>query len=143
MFAVRGDSPTSIRDLVGRLVAFGARGSGLVLLARYVLDGMIPLGFDVDGLDDAEAPRVAAIIGRQVEIRYGTQPIQVHRGVPANKEAPTDSRFGSLDDFVRFQRSAPEQTISAFQFQCCLIIQQTSAVGAMVQVCPPSGTVSI
>jgi uncharacterized protein len=42
MFAVRGDSPaTSIRDLVGRSVAFGARGSGLVLLSRYVLDGMV------------------------------------------------------------------------------------------------------
>jgi TRAP transporter TAXI family solute receptor len=46
MFAVRADSPyQSIRDLVGRPVVFGARGSGLVLLARYVLDGM---GLDPD-----------------------------------------------------------------------------------------------
>jgi hypothetical protein len=38
---VRADSPyRSIRDLVGRPVAFGARGSGLVILARYVLDGI-------------------------------------------------------------------------------------------------------
>ncbi len=34
MFAVRGDSPArSIRDLVGKPVAFGARGSGLVMLS--------------------------------------------------------------------------------------------------------------
>lgn len=41
MFAVRGDSPyRAIADLSGRPVAFGARGSGLVILARYVLDGL-------------------------------------------------------------------------------------------------------
>jgi len=41
MFAVRGDSPArTIADLRGRPVAFGARGSGLVVLARYVLDGI-------------------------------------------------------------------------------------------------------
>ena len=41
MFVVRADSPArSIRDLAGQKVAFGARGSGLVILARYVLDGI-------------------------------------------------------------------------------------------------------
>jgi uncharacterized protein len=41
MFVVRGDSPCrAIADLRGRPVAFGARGSGLVILARYVLDGL-------------------------------------------------------------------------------------------------------
>jgi TRAP transporter TAXI family solute receptor len=41
MFVVRADSPyKSIRDLVGKPVAFGARGSGLVILSRYVLDGL-------------------------------------------------------------------------------------------------------
>ena len=41
MFVVRADSPCkSIRDLLGKPVAFGARGSGLVILARYVLDGI-------------------------------------------------------------------------------------------------------
>ena len=41
MFVVRGDSPhRSIADLRGQPVAFGARGSGLVILARYVLDGL-------------------------------------------------------------------------------------------------------
>ena len=41
MFVVRGDSPyRRINDLIGKPVAFGARGSGLVLLARSVLDGI-------------------------------------------------------------------------------------------------------
>jgi len=41
MFVVRADSPyRSITDLKGQPVAFGARGSGLVILARYVLDGI-------------------------------------------------------------------------------------------------------
>ncbi|HXJ77050.1 MAG TPA: TAXI family TRAP transporter solute-binding subunit [Candidatus Methylomirabilis sp.] len=46
MFVVRGDtSYRTIADLKGKPVAFGARGSGLVVLARYVLDG---LGLDRD-----------------------------------------------------------------------------------------------
>src|SRR5262245_53839928 len=41
MFVVRADSAyRSIDDLRGKPVAFGARGSGLVILARYVLDGL-------------------------------------------------------------------------------------------------------
>ncbi|MGH8247881.1 MAG: TAXI family TRAP transporter solute-binding subunit [Gammaproteobacteria bacterium] len=41
MFAVRADSAyRSIGDLKGRRVVFGASGSGFVLLARYVLDGL-------------------------------------------------------------------------------------------------------
>jgi TRAP transporter TAXI family solute receptor len=41
MFVVRADSPhRTIADLKGRPVAFGAAGSGLVILARYVLDGL-------------------------------------------------------------------------------------------------------
>jgi TRAP transporter TAXI family solute receptor len=46
MFVVRAESPyRSVADLKGRPVAFGAKGSGLVILARYVLDG---LGLDRD-----------------------------------------------------------------------------------------------
>jgi uncharacterized protein len=46
MFVVRADAPArTIEDLRGKPVAFGARGSGLVILARYVLDG---LGYDRD-----------------------------------------------------------------------------------------------
>ena len=46
MFVVRGDCPAhSIADLKGKPIAFGAGGSGLVVLARYVLDG---LGLDME-----------------------------------------------------------------------------------------------
>jgi TRAP transporter TAXI family solute receptor len=41
MFVVRADSPyKTIRDLVGQPVAFGAKGSGLPILSRYLLDGL-------------------------------------------------------------------------------------------------------
>ena len=46
MFVVRGDSTArTISDLKGKPVAFGAKGSGLTILSRYVLDGL--------GLDQA------------------------------------------------------------------------------------------
>jgi len=46
MFVVRGDSAArSIAGLKGKPVAFGAAGSGLVILARYVLDGV---GLDME-----------------------------------------------------------------------------------------------
>lgn len=46
MFVVRADSPyRTIEDLKAKPVAFGAKGSGLVVLARYVLDG---LGLDMN-----------------------------------------------------------------------------------------------
>jgi uncharacterized protein len=45
LFVVRGDSPyRSIADLRGRPIAWGAAGSGLVILGRYVMEG---LGLDV------------------------------------------------------------------------------------------------
>src|SRR6266516_7676681 len=41
MFVVRADSPyQTIRDLLGKPVAFGAKGSGLPILSRYMLDGL-------------------------------------------------------------------------------------------------------
>jgi len=41
MFVVRADSPyKTIYDLLGKRVAFGARGSGLPILSRYALDGL-------------------------------------------------------------------------------------------------------
>jgi TRAP transporter TAXI family solute receptor len=46
MFVVRADTPyRTIDDLKGQPVAFGAKGSGLVVLARYALDG---LGLDLN-----------------------------------------------------------------------------------------------
>jgi TRAP transporter TAXI family solute receptor len=41
MFVVRADSPyRTIRDLAGKPIAFGAKGSGLPILSRYILDGL-------------------------------------------------------------------------------------------------------
>ncbi len=41
MFVVKGDSPyRSIADLKGQKIAWGAAGSGLVILGRYVMDGL-------------------------------------------------------------------------------------------------------
>ena len=46
LFIVRADSPyRTITELRGQPVAFGARGSGFVILARYLLDG---LGLDME-----------------------------------------------------------------------------------------------
>jgi len=51
MFAVRADSPyRTVADLQGKRVVFGAAGSGFVLFARYVLDG---LGLDMQKDFDA------------------------------------------------------------------------------------------
>lgn len=51
MFVTRADSPARrIGDLKGKRVVFGARGSGLGILAQYVLDGM---GLDRDRDFDA------------------------------------------------------------------------------------------
>ncbi|HEV7822784.1 MAG TPA: TAXI family TRAP transporter solute-binding subunit [Burkholderiales bacterium] len=45
LFIVRGDSPyKSIADLKGQPIAWGAAGSGFIVLARYVMDG---LGLDM------------------------------------------------------------------------------------------------
>ena len=41
MFVVRADSPyRTIHDLVGKPVAFGAKGSGLPIMSSYMLDGL-------------------------------------------------------------------------------------------------------
>ncbi|HEX3168955.1 MAG TPA: TAXI family TRAP transporter solute-binding subunit, partial [Burkholderiales bacterium] len=46
MFIVRADSPyQTIADLKGRPIAWGAAGSGFIVLARYVMDG---LGLDMN-----------------------------------------------------------------------------------------------
>jgi TRAP transporter TAXI family solute receptor len=74
MFVVRADSPyRTIHDLVGQPVAFGAKGSGLPILARYVLDGLglkqdddfkaIYLDRAGDGPAMVEDGRVAALWG--------------------------------------------------------------------------------
>jgi TRAP transporter TAXI family solute receptor len=72
--AVRRDSPVrSLRDLRGRRVALGARGSGLVLLGRYVLRGM---GIDPDRditpiLLDRAGDGPAMVRGGRVDALWG------------------------------------------------------------------------
>lgn len=74
LFVVRADSPAkTIRDLVGKPIAFGAKGSGLVILSRYVLDGIglqqdkdfqaVYLDRAGDGPAMAQDGRVAALWG--------------------------------------------------------------------------------
>ncbi len=74
MFVVRADSPyKTIRDLVGQPVAFGAKGSGLPILSRYMLDGLglkqdedfksIYLDRAGDGPDMVKDGRAAALWG--------------------------------------------------------------------------------
>ncbi|MCR0983505.1 TAXI family TRAP transporter solute-binding subunit [Roseomonas populi] len=74
LFVTRGDSPaTSLTDLVGKPIAWGAGGSGFVVLARRILGG---LGLDIDrdfrpvyldhvgeGPGMVESGRVAALWG--------------------------------------------------------------------------------
>jgi TRAP transporter TAXI family solute receptor len=98
MFVVRADSPyRSIRDLVGKPVAFGAKGSGLPILARYVLDG---LGLDqekdftavyLDRAGDGPAMvldgRVAALWGAGIG----------WPGFKAMSESPGGARFVAPD----------------------------------------------
>ena len=71
MFIVRADSPhKSIADLKGKPIAWGASGSGFVVLARYAMDGV---GLDLnhgriknrDTL--ATRPIVAAFVKRQFD----------------------------------------------------------------------------
>ena len=41
MFVVRADSPyKTVRDLTGQAIAFGAKGSGLPVMSRFMLDGL-------------------------------------------------------------------------------------------------------
>jgi uncharacterized protein len=92
MFAVRGDSPyRTIQDLIGKPIAFGAKGSGIPILSRYMLDG-IGLKQDEDFkaiyLDHAgEAPamvldgRVAALWGAGIGYPGFTELAQSPTGV--------------------------------------------------------------
>src|SRR6516225_6028502 len=98
MFVVRADSPyKTIRDLIGQPVAFGAKGSGLPILSRYVLDGLglkqdedfksIYLDRAGDGPAMVEDGRAAALWGAGIG----------WPGFAAVASSPTGARFIAPD----------------------------------------------
>jgi TRAP transporter TAXI family solute receptor len=110
MFVVRADSPyRSIEDLKGRPVAFGARGSGLIILARYVLDG---LGLDRDRdfqavLLDAAGDGPAMVMDGRAAALWGGG--IGWPGFTAVARGPAGARFlvPDLDGLQRIQRKHP------------------------------------
>ena len=98
MFVVRADSPyRTIQDLRGNPVAFGARGSGLVILAKYVLDG---LGLDQERdfqavyLDRAGDGPAMVLDGRAAALWGGGQGWP---GFGAVAKGPAGARFIAPD----------------------------------------------
>ena len=110
MFVVRADaSYRSIDDLKGRPVAFGARGSGLIILARYVLDG---LGLDRDRdfqavLLDAAGDGPAMVMDGRASALWGGG--IGWPGFTAVARGPAGARFlvPDLDGIQRIQRKHP------------------------------------
>jgi TRAP transporter TAXI family solute receptor len=110
MFVVRADAPyRSIEDLKGRPVAFGARGSGLIILARYVLDG---LGLDRDRdfqavLLDAAGDGPAMVMDGRTAALWGGG--IGWPGFTAVARGPAGARFlvPDLDGIQRIQRKHP------------------------------------
>ena len=110
MFVVRADAPyRSIEDLKGRPVAFGARGSGLIILARYVLDG---LGLDRDRdfqavLLDAAGDGPAMVMDGRAAALWGGG--IGWPGFTAVARGPAGARFlvPDLDGIQRIQRKHP------------------------------------
>jgi TRAP transporter TAXI family solute receptor len=98
MFVVRADSPARrVEDLRGKPVAFGARGSGLVILSKYVLDG---LGLDQDRdfqaiyLDRAGDGPAMVLDGRAAALWGGGQGWP---GFGAVAKGPAGARFLAPD----------------------------------------------
>ena len=98
MFVVRADSPhRRVEDLRGQPVVFGARGSGLVILSKYVLDG---LGLDQDGdfqavyLDRAGDGPAMVLDGRAAALWGGGQGWP---GFGAVAKGPAGARFIAPD----------------------------------------------
>jgi len=110
MFVVRADAPyRSIEDLKGRPVAFGARGSGLIILVRYVLDG---LGLDRDRdfqavLLDAAGDGPAMVMDGRAAALWGGG--IGWPGFTTVARGPAGARFlvPDLDGIQRIQRKHP------------------------------------
>jgi uncharacterized protein len=98
MFVVRADSPyRRVEDLRDKPVVFGARGSGLVILSRYVLDG---LGLDQERdfqavyLDRAGDGPAMVLDGRAAALWGGGQGWP---GFGAVAKGPAGARFIAPD----------------------------------------------
>jgi len=98
MFVVRADSPyRRLEDLRAKPVVFGARGSGLVILAKYVLDG---LGLDQERdfqaiyLDRAGDGPAMVLDGRAAALWGGGQGWP---GFGAVAKGPAGARFIAPD----------------------------------------------
>jgi TRAP transporter TAXI family solute receptor len=98
MFVVRADSPYGrVEDLRAKSVVFGARGSGLVILAKYVLDG---LGLDQERdfqpiyLDRAGDGPAMVLDGRAAALWGGGQGWP---GFGAVAKGPAGARFIAPD----------------------------------------------
>jgi TRAP transporter TAXI family solute receptor len=98
MFVVRADSPyRRFEDLRAKPVVFGARGSGLVILAKYVLDG---LGLDQERdfqaiyLDRAGDGPAMVLDGRAAALWGGGQGWP---GFGAVAKGPAGARFLAPD----------------------------------------------
>ena len=111
MFVVRAESPyRTIADLKGKPVAFGARSSGLVVLARNVLDGM---GLDADKdfqavyLDRAGDGTAMILDGRVVALWGGGIGWP---GFTAVAQAPGGARFvvPDRDERARIRARQPQ-----------------------------------
>jgi uncharacterized protein len=111
MFVTRGDNPNrTIANLVGKSVAFGAKGSGLVVLARYVLDG---LGYDMDKdfqavyLDRAGDGPLMVEDGRVAALWGGGSGWP---GFTAVAKSPSGARF-IVPDAAQIQRIVTKHTL--------------------------------
>jgi hypothetical protein len=75
MFVVRADSPCqTIADLKGKSIAWGAAGSGFIVLARYVMDGLgldMHKDFEAHLLDKAADGPAMVLDGRAVALWGG------------------------------------------------------------------------
>ncbi len=110
MFVVRGDQPyRTMADLKGKPVVWGARGSGLVVLARYVLEG---LGLDMERdfqstyLDRAGDGPAMVLDGRAAALWGGGTGWQ---GFAAVARGPQGARFiaPGTDERARIQARHP------------------------------------
>ncbi len=99
LFAVRADSALhTLADLRGRRIAWGARGSGFVVLARYLADG---LGLDLDRDFEsiyleraAEGP--AMLADGRIDALWGGG--SAWPGFTAVADSPQGARFIAPDD---------------------------------------------